>query len=502
MNFCRTHRQIAGELFEGSTDRFQFPFCHCTVLSNISDLQWSIADWKTVFPLELCATRDTLVRWESVSNSDEIKKDLLRYFDPFWKFPPMDDEQILRLRTIIHPEILIRSPRSLTPDRELKVLDVQQERNARTLGDGHRIIYGIAGSGKTVLLIARAKLVSEENPDAKILVLCYNVTLREYLTECLKDYSNVQVKNFHQWAKLSFTKDEDESAFGERWLAKLTSKNIPEAGRYDTILIDEAQDFAPSWFRCVVAAMRDSVHGDLLIVHDSSQGLYGDKKICWKDVGIKAQGRTQRTNLAKNYRNTAEILRLATQFARTPSTNTDLTDSPTVVNVDPALCKRSFHPPMLLSFPTRTEELRSVREIIEKLIEGQFEPIPGYKVEPADIAVLYRVNPKHAEFDHLANAAGMTWLTRNTAERTKVCDNNTKLLTIHSAKGLQFRVVIVVCCNDMPAKFPDTDLATERSFLYVALTRAEELLILTHTGTSEFVRELLSSGQLVQCDLS
>ena len=148
---------------------------------------------------------------------------------------------------------------------------------------------------------------------------------------------------------------------------------------------------------------------------------------------------------------------------------------------------------MLLSFPNRTEELQAVRGIIEKLTTGQFEPLPGYKVQPAEIAVLYRMVPRHPEFDQIANAPSVTWLNRSKSDRLKITDNNTKLLTIHSSKGLQFRVVIVICCNEMPANFPDTTMVAERSTSYVALTRAEELLILTHTGSSGFVRELMSS---------
>jgi superfamily I DNA/RNA helicase len=45
----------------------------------------------------------------------------------------------------------------------------------------------------------------------------------------------------------------------------------------------------------------------------------------------------------------------------------------------------------------------------------------------------------------------------------------------------------------MPARFPDTSVIAERSAGYVALTRAEELLIMTHTGSSEFVREVMIS---------
>jgi superfamily I DNA and RNA helicase len=38
-------------------------------------------------------------------------------------------------------------------------------------------MYGVAGSGKTFLLIARAKWLHDRNPHAKILLLCYNVVL-------------------------------------------------------------------------------------------------------------------------------------------------------------------------------------------------------------------------------------------------------------------------------------------------------------------------------------
>lgn len=47
---------------------------------------------------------------------------------------------------------------------DLKVLDLRQENNARKIGEGHRIVYGVAGSGKTVLLIAKARLLSAQNP--------------------------------------------------------------------------------------------------------------------------------------------------------------------------------------------------------------------------------------------------------------------------------------------------------------------------------------------------
>lgn len=500
MDYCRTHRRVAGNLFEDGSGRFRFPFSHMTVLSNISDRQLSQAEWRMVFPAELCVSKDTLAHWEHLSDGEAVKAELFRFFNPFWKFPRLNEDQMLRLRTIIHPEILIHTPGLVPSSETIKALDLQQERNARSLGDGHRIIYGIAGSGKTVVLIARARLLSQQNPNSRILVLCYNVTLRVYLAECLKDVRNVRVANFHRWANLPFIKDESDADHGERWLAELTERRTGEAGKYDTILVDEAQDFSPVWFRCVVAALKDPEHGDLLIVHDSSQGLYGDRKVRWKDVGVRAQGRTERRDLSRNYRNTGEILSLAAQFARRPS-NDDSEETASAIPVDPALCAHRFHMPMLFSFRNRTAELRAVQDIVRRLQIGEFEPLPGYRVPPSDIGILYRLRSWNPEFQTLADSPNITWLNRTAADRRKVCDDNTKLLTIHSSKGLQFRVVIVICSDEMPTRFPNTDAETERSFLYVALTRAEELLILTYTGTSDFVRELESSSSAERFDI-
>ena len=81
------------------------------------------------------------------------------------------------------------------------MLDRRQENNARKIGEGHRIIYGVAGSGKTVLLIARAKWLHERDPHAKILLLCYNVSLKAYLKHILKDYPRINVFHFDGWVK-------------------------------------------------------------------------------------------------------------------------------------------------------------------------------------------------------------------------------------------------------------------------------------------------------------
>jgi superfamily I DNA and RNA helicase len=187
-------------------------------------------------------------------------------FDPWWSFPKLTPTQIDIFRSVIHPEVVIRAS-----ETDLAFLDLRQERNARALGDGHRIVYGVAGSGKTVLLIARAKLLAED-PEKRILVLCYNRLLAQHLAVALAGHRHVTVTTFHRWAVrcgVDFSEGEKDGAIGERLLARLRG-DAGLRGRYDAVLIDEAQDWPCSWFQCARLALKEPETGDLMVVGDGS----------------------------------------------------------------------------------------------------------------------------------------------------------------------------------------------------------------------------------------
>ena len=69
----------------------------------------------------------------------------------------------------------------------LQVMDLQQEQMARTLGEGHRVIHGAAGSGKTMILIFRAQhLAAAARAGQPVLVLCFNRTLADRIRHLLR----------------------------------------------------------------------------------------------------------------------------------------------------------------------------------------------------------------------------------------------------------------------------------------------------------------------------
>ncbi|MCX6684386.1 MAG: AAA family ATPase, partial [Methanoregula sp.] len=315
-------------------NKFFFPFCHFVVLSNISRdniLRRKEQDVSEIFKMTNTLFRDELVALEYAS-PEEIRNTLMRFFDPWFEITPFTPEQVDVLRSIIHPEIILSyiPSKSLTEAEaekcfDLVVLDRRQENNARKIGEGHRIIYGVAGSGKTVLLIARAKWLHERDPNAKILLLCYNVSLSAYLKHVLKDYPRINVFHFDGWAKHNGIPSrkadpstgnlEDDVSLGSRLLEHLRN-HAGDSRMYDAILVDEAQDFPPIWFSCILEALTDPLDGDLLVVCDGNQGIRLIDSVSWRSLGIKAQGRTihQAFDLDRNYRNTREILRLAAHF--------------------------------------------------------------------------------------------------------------------------------------------------------------------------------------------
>jgi DNA helicase IV len=88
----------------------------------------------------------------------------------------------------------------------MRVMDLQQEQLARSLGDGHRVIHGVAGSGKTMILGYRAEyLAKAHTPTSKpILILCYNEPLAVKLESVMAAKGltgKVHVRHFHRWCR-------------------------------------------------------------------------------------------------------------------------------------------------------------------------------------------------------------------------------------------------------------------------------------------------------------
>ena len=517
------------------------------MLSNITEAQLKRhpgGDLTAVFPEHRVLPRDALTELEGCQSAADLHEALRPCFVKSWPFPRLDGQQVDALRAIIHPEIVLELPLEYQsasmlplPQRfvttappmmsaqgtttafaarseqnstssvvqlaaeapSLRVLDLRQENHARAVGGGHRLLSGVAGSGKTVILLARAKLLAQRDPATPILVLCYNVTLASFLRGQLQEHANVQVCHFEGWAAANRVRrvrqvEESDQVLGERFLAVLEAGRAPDARRFAAVLVDEAQDFEASWFRCVLAAMQNPTEGDLLIVGDGNQGVYRRGKVSWKALGIQASGRTisGRFGLDIDYRNSREIAALAQVFAEGASAS-DVGNEDTIgmPSLEVSRCPRATgRKPMLYKESTRQEECARAVQMVKDLLTGCWagESLPE-PLRPEQIGILYRRltrgdQPLFAHLlDDLQRVAPVRWLNDkdDPKARTRVLEPGVKVQTIHAAKGLQYRAVILLWAGDLPYVPPQSqhDEQAERRLFYVGLTRAEDFLALT-----------------------
>jgi superfamily I DNA and RNA helicase len=193
-------------------------------------------------------------------------------------------------------------------------MDLQQEAIARGLGEGHRVIHGVAGSGKTLSLAYRCQYLAQV-PGKPILVLVYNKALASWLNQQMVEKGisdRVTVRNFHAWCHDQLTlyhvpiPPDGPDFFGrmvEVLIQAVDRGQIPRA-QYGALLIDEGHDFEADWLKLVVQ-MLDPETNSLLLLYDDAQSIYGQRRsstFSFRSVGISASGRTK--ILKRNYRNT------------------------------------------------------------------------------------------------------------------------------------------------------------------------------------------------------
>lgn len=501
-------------------NRLIFPFAHIVVLSNCtrkSLTSHELGDLTQVFRPEHTLYRDNLLEMEKMSPL-QLRDTLKGFFDPCWTIPPMTEAQIKILRSIIHPEFIIKPvPKEDHYTFEeaadhLAILDHRQETNAARIKEGHRIIYGVVGSGKTVILIARAKILHDQREDTRILVLCYNVSLSLFLQNSFRDYPKIECTHFHEWArrcgivqKIEYVGGqaiyESDEALGTRLVAKLEQDT---SIRYDAIFIDETQDFDPTWIRSALQALKDPVNGDLFIVCDGNQGIYSRKNASWSSLGINAMGRTysSKLDLDKNYRNTKEILSLAYHLVN--DQKKDDTNLLGAIPVTPDCAIRSGPRPTLKIVQNHAAEW-------DEIIRFFSDPtqVVADRVKKTDgIGILYpriysRERAAFHEKIHELNAVltrnnlpPALWVNEHPKARERLKIPGIKVMTIHSSKGLQFEQVIMIYLDTLTMH--ESVPGLNDRLCYIGMTRSEKYLTLIASGYTPQLTRLMQTGTIDQ----
>ncbi|MHB1056787.1 MAG: 3'-5' exonuclease [Rhodanobacter sp.] len=490
------------------------PWAWGVVLVNITRRQFDEGALGEVLPGHLVICRDEL--YETV-DAEAFQERLWAMFPQV--FPvALTLPQIDRVRWHLFPELRVEAGsgqfglfgptdaaiRPLEIPDLVKVMDAQQEQLARSIGGEHRVIHGVAGSGKTMILGFRAMQLAREMT-RPILVLCYNKTLAARLEQLIGERGlgeKVQVYNFHKWCRKMLTAYHAPLPAGSgkafvdalppAVIAGVDSGLIPRF-QYGAVLIDEGHDFEPDWYKLIVQ-MIDPDTNSLLVLYDDAQNIYGKadrRKISWKSLGVQAQGRT--TILKLNYRNTLEILSVARAFAH------DLLESRSddddgVPLIAPESAGRRGAVPELV----RTGTARAQMDVLVARLRDEHAHGRPY----SEMAVIYRNQWEGEKLQEVLKRLDIpSRLADNAGKQALfVVEDSVKLVTMHSSKGLEFPFVIIPGIGGLPKEGQSE--ADEARLLYVAMTRATEHLLLVHHDDSVFSKRIRDSINDVSAQLS
>jgi hypothetical protein len=171
-------------------------------------------------------------------------------------------------------------------------------------------ISGGAGSGKTVLAIEKAIRSAEQGN--RTLLTCFNSPLASYLRTVCGNRENLVVASFHSLCGLlARTAGVDISHHTD---AVLHNTVLPEALveavsvmptlGFDTVVIDEGQDFRDAWLDALRLIRSEDKSGGFYVFYDNNQRLFSD------DASFIEALPQSKIALTRNLRNTQKIHQL------------------------------------------------------------------------------------------------------------------------------------------------------------------------------------------------
>lgn len=542
-------------------------FEFAVALPMITEAEW--ADKGYADSLE----RDRLLLKDDLENTSVLRNRLQRLvrrgLEEMGKSTPITAAHIDVIRDVFGDSAVINPHRELreeVPDHTLgayiedceateKNLSREQQELSRLTMNGHpRVIRGVAGSGKTVVLAnmaARYVTRAESQPSLlgtiqppRVAVLCFNRTLVPFLREKIRDamkalfpdtnHATPTVRVTHlnglMWSlaedehfPIEYIRVRDMPEATDRARAyrdqikafRESQSEWCESMLFDAVFIDEGQDFEQEEYLLLMDLLR--VHPttnekEICIFYDDAQNVYGRVRPTWSDFGIDVQGGRRSRVMRECFRNTRETIELAFNVllgVQSPPSMRVATKTFTDVSYLKELnvvtegadgmfrvsfAERRGNPPVVRSFSDRPSELAFLSDEITRLICLEH-------VRPRDILVVW---DRKAEFGALANALqprlakgaikGILQVHHESGDKDQYLlrEGYLTIATTKSAKGYDAPIVFVAGVDQFSTDTPG------RGSFYVGATRAKYLLYLTGISAPD---TLLQEARLVQSAL-
>jgi hypothetical protein len=305
------------------------------------------------------------------------------------------------------------------------------------------LITGGAGTGKTYLALKKAIELSNEGK--KVLLLCYNRPLNEFMKFECKKYNNIECFTFHGFMLTKFNINllEEDTALDENIIfEKISQDHI----FYDCLIIDEGQDFEDQWLLIL----------DLLQENEGMTYIFADDNQKIKNISNDSLNNLKQSPypLNHNLRNTKSIFNSLSPF----------------YNGDTEYCNNPKGHSIIID-KSSGNLFKEIEKKINTLIIIE-------KIKSKDITVLTSSSIENSIFSDKEVIAG--YQIKRIEDRD---DASIVIDSIFRFKGLESNVVIFVC---------DNNSINIDEVMYVALSRAKLLLhIIVETHEAKILMQNL-----------
>lgn len=511
---------------------------------------------------------DVLLLKNEINDPEKLKQKILflvkKSLIEARKIKPLTSEQVSIIKEVFGDAQVLQDKRNIRDNLhentvgsmidDLACIDKnlsneQQELSRIQIKGFPRLIRGVAGSGKSIVLsnIVARYLNRYKNSDElfqqhayypKVAVICFNRALVPFLKEKINSSYHQQtyeelgnetivVKHLNGFLYNLFNHDDipikyinysegDASYRANKYIEglevlKRTNTEKYKSLLFDAIFIDEGQDIEPEEYKLLLLLLKNDKYTDeknLIIFYDDAQNLYARKRPIWKEIGIDL-GKGDRSRIMKEcFRNSKEIVELGFNVL----VGKQAPDSETVKNRTYADIKtlkqhdmieesdeiikikftdRTSHKPLINICESRDKEKQAlVTDVINLIYE--------YNVRPEDILILFSsehdfidINKMIEEKDINKKIKGFIKPFGNYPDKDAYIfkENHLTISTIYGAKGYDAYVVFMLGVDSF-----STD-EKGRALFYVGVTRSK--IGLNISGIKNSYYNLLTEAQKV-----
>lgn len=374
-------------------------------------------------------------------------------------------------------------------------LDSLQRSIAIDRSNGHFLLSGLPGTGKTIVLLARASWYCQHFPGNRVLFIVNQKVLNNNLRQKYEHQfasgrsSNIHFSTFTSWLKFAYPdvrqsfrevdiKERDQII--DSVVEKIKAGEIKprrNLNKWGLILVDEAHQIKPEWLSLLpVHAQPYSDSPNVWISYDNGQGIYKNRRFHGPTIGLNFTGRSRR--LSRMYR----CGMLTWLFAACCHPGSLQSYQKELANEFIEFTKKG-EPPLPIQAQTLEQQAHLLKDELKARIKSG-------QLKPADVCIYYPV-ARHTEYDLYPNSnikrildrtfadlGGIEWVAieKDAADWTS---NRIRACSFTSSQGIDSPVSVLFGIEMFRMFTGDQQWVDAEALFYTVLTRATSLIILT-----------------------